>query len=88
MLFTVKKWQTKNETILISKSHKRGDNHVTMPQTAQNGPHRLGSRKITACPKIMRFATVHAEPCEHIWYKFQKLIMNITEGNIMSLPYQ
>ena len=71
MLFTVKKWQTKNETILISKSHKRGDNRVTMPQTAQNGPHRLGSRKKTACPKIMRFATVHAETCEHICINYK-----------------
>ena len=66
MLFTVKKWQTKNKTILISKSHKKGDNRVTMPQTAQNGPHRLGSRK-----KIAKL----------LWWRRLGAALRCTEGS-------
>ena len=48
----------------------------------KTGPTVFAINKKTNNTKILKFAMIHSESWEHVWYKFQTFMLNMTEVTV------
>jgi len=47
-----------------------------------NGPNNFCDKQKTNNTKVLKFAMIYSEYWEHVWYKFQTFMLNMTEVTV------